>query len=61
MKCPHCHSEQPPSERGPYKTRFAGMAVYFACPDCDHWLGCLPAVAESAMEQPRQVDLRRAA
>lgn len=51
MKCLNCHSEQPPSERGPYKTRFAGMAVFLVCPDCDHGFGCLPVPADAAVEQ----------
>jgi hypothetical protein len=45
MKCPHCGSEQHPTERGPHATAHAGWAVWLACPDCDANLGCLPVPA----------------
>jgi hypothetical protein len=42
MKCPHCGSEQHPTERGPLLTVHAAWAVWLACPECDSNLGCLP-------------------
>ena len=42
MKCPHCKTDEYPSERGPYCTNHAGWIVYLACPRCDANLGVDP-------------------
>jgi hypothetical protein len=57
MKCPNCHSEQPPSERGPYFTRHAGWVVYLACDHCDHWTTALPVVDAAQQSQPQTQDV----
>ena len=57
MKCPHCQSEQAPTERGPYLTVHAGMAIFLACPECDAFLCSLPVPQTS----PTGDDLSQAA
>lgn len=62
MKCPHCGSEQHPTERGPHATAHAGWAVWLACPDCDANLGCLPLpTAQDAGDSFRSRDIPEAA